>query len=240
MTSTGTQRAVPPTLQAALQQEQSRGLFSGQLLVDFKLQALRTRAWMHEQLQSLGAQGFRIVAYGAAAKGMVLLHFLRQLQPRSYDFDFIADDAALKQGTYCPGTSIPVLPASHLSHTPPSQPLAIVIMPWNFLEEITERIRNILHSPRAPVILVVPFPQQRLLQLYSSLPPTDISSTTHTPLLSHDPDQALASVSSEGFAAGMRAASADAANGLHNAEPVDLSAVGVALDVLQQAQAARF
>jgi len=238
MTSAGKQRAMPPTLQSALQQEQSAGLFSRQLLVDFKRQALRMRAWMHEQLQSLGAQGFRIVAYGAAAKGMVLLHYLQQLQPRSYDFDFIADDAALKQGTYCPGTSIPVLPASHLSHTPTSQPLAIVIMPWNFLEEITRRIRNILHSPRAPVILVVPFPQQRLLQLYSSLPPTDISSTTHTPLLSQDPAQALASVSSEGFAAGMRAANADAANGLHNA--VDFNAVGVASDVLQQAQAARF
>lgn len=47
---------------------------------------------------------------------MVLLHFMRQLQ-RSYDFDFVVDDAPLKQGTYCPGTSIPVhrplLPAVH-------------------------------------------------------------------------------------------------------------------------------
>jgi hypothetical protein len=32
----------------------------------------------------LASQGFRVVAYGAAAKGMVLLHFLRQLQPRNY------------------------------------------------------------------------------------------------------------------------------------------------------------
>jgi hypothetical protein len=134
-----------------------------------------TQGWMHEQLQSLASQGFRIVAYGAAAKGMVLLHFLRQLQPRAYDFDFIVDDAPLKQGTYCPGTSIPVLPAANLSQTAPNQPLAIVILPWNFLEEITLRIQKLLILPRqAPVILLVPFPRQRLLQLHATIPPTDI------------------------------------------------------------------
>ena len=180
------QRPLPPSFQVAVQRELSSGLASGQMLSNFKRQAVSTRAWMHEQLQSLAEQGFRIVAYGAAAKGMVLLHYLRQLEPRSYDFDFIADDAPLKQGTYCPGTSIPVLPAANLSQVPPSQPLAIVIMPWNFLDEITLRIQKLLLLPReAPVVLVVPFPRQRLLQLHATIPPTDILPHSHATPQSH-------------------------------------------------------
>jgi hypothetical protein len=167
-------RALPAAFQIALDAELSRGLTDGRLLANFKREALGTRAWMHELLQSLAGQGFKIVAYGAAAKGMVLLHFLRQLQ-RSYDFDFIVDDAPLKQGTYCPGTTIPVLPAANISWVPPDQPLAIVVMPWNFLEEITLRIQNLVQFPRkAPVLLVVPFPHHKLLQLEASGPPTEV------------------------------------------------------------------
>lgn len=105
---------------------------------------------------------------------MVLLHFLRQLE-REYDFAFIVDDAPLKQGTYCPGTSIPVLPAANISQVPPEQPLAIVIMPWNFLEEISFRIQNLVRFPRvAPVVLVVPFPRHKMLLLHPSGPPTEV------------------------------------------------------------------
>ncbi len=58
---------------------------------------------------------------------------------------------------------------------PPNQPLAIVIMPWNFLEEITFRIQNLVQFPRsAPVILVVPFPRPKLLLLHPSDVPTEI------------------------------------------------------------------
>jgi hypothetical protein len=55
--------------------------------------------------------------------------------------------------------------------------------------------------------------------------------------LTQESAQAHASAS-EGFVADMQADSADAASGLH--EAVDLSTVGVASDVLQQAQAAWF
>ncbi len=167
-------RFAPVSLQTALNQEHSTGLKDGRLLSNFKRHALSTRAWVHDQLQSLADQGFKIIAYGAAAKGMVLLHFLRQLQ-RSYDFDFIVDDAALKQGTYCPGTTIPVLPAANISSVPLDRPLAIIILPWNFVEEITLRIQTLLQFPRsAPVLLVVPFPRQRVLQLHPTIHPTEV------------------------------------------------------------------
>ena len=233
-------RGLPVALQDALDQEVAAGLKDGRLMANFKREALGTRTWMHDQLQSLAEQGFKIVAcvgnaripslyfcntypalpslyccktllrsYGAAAKGMVLLHFLRQLR-RSYDFDFVADDAPLKQGTFCPGTSIPVhttassfpqcifvtstqvLPAKNISTVHPSQPLAIVVMPWNFLEEITFRIQNLVQFPRsAPVILVVPFPRPKLLLLHKSDAPTEVLPPTQPKLplqaQSHDP-----------------------------------------------------
>jgi hypothetical protein len=178
-------RKVHVSLQAALNQEHASGLKDGRLLSKFKREALSTRTWVHDQLQSLADQGFKIIAYGAAAKGMVLLHFLRQLQ-RSYDFDFIVDDAPLKQGTYCPGTNIPVLPAANISHVPLDRPLAIIILPWNFAEEITVRIQSLLQFPRtAPVLLVVPFPRQRVMQLHPTISPTEVFPPTKTPSRHH-------------------------------------------------------
>jgi hypothetical protein len=72
-------------------------------------------------------------------------------------------------------TSTQVLPAANISTVPPNQPLAIVIMPWNFLEEITLRIQNLVQFPRsAPVIVVVPFPRPKLLLLHPSDAPTEV------------------------------------------------------------------
>ncbi|CAF4688503.1 unnamed protein product, partial [Rotaria magnacalcarata] len=65
------------------------------------------REWISHQLASIQAQHHTIIAYGAAAKGMVLLHFLLEISNRSWNISFVIDDAPLKQNTFCPGTSIP-------------------------------------------------------------------------------------------------------------------------------------
>ena len=84
-----------------------------------------------------------IIAYGAAAKGMVLLHSLiGNSQTRRGNFSYILDDAPLKQNTYCPGTSIPVRPTSELSKHNLTKPLTIVVFAWNFWEEISKKIRT--------------------------------------------------------------------------------------------------
>ena len=55
-------RGLPVALQDALDQEVTAGLKDGRLMANFKREALGTRTWMHDQLQSLAEQGFKIVA----------------------------------------------------------------------------------------------------------------------------------------------------------------------------------
>lgn len=128
----------------ALQTEVDQGKTQDWFYLKYRAKVLAMRQWLHTQLTTLAAQGYDLVAYGAAAKGMVLLHYLRELPNRGYEFLYVVDDAPLKQGTYCPGTTIPVYPTSVLANHSTTKPLAMVVLAWNFLPEIEQKIRRTL------------------------------------------------------------------------------------------------
>lgn len=76
-------------------------------------------------------RGFRIIGYGAAAKGNTLLNF------GNITLDYIIDDNSLKQGLYTPGMHIPIKPSEALLQE--TQPIVIIPLAWNFYEEIKSR-----------------------------------------------------------------------------------------------------
>ncbi|CAF4364063.1 unnamed protein product, partial [Rotaria sordida] len=65
-----------PSLSLAIQKECDLGVKETWFYVKYQAQALALRRWIVHQLATLHNQDHTIVAYGAAAKGMVLLHFL--------------------------------------------------------------------------------------------------------------------------------------------------------------------
>jgi SAM-dependent methyltransferase len=79
-------------------------------------------------------QGYHIVGYGAAAKGMTLLNFA------NVRLDYIIDDNPIKQGTYSPGQDIPVVSIDHLSRYNNNDKILFVPLAWNFFKEIKGRI----------------------------------------------------------------------------------------------------
>jgi SAM-dependent methyltransferase len=79
-------------------------------------------------------QGYHIVGYGAAAKGMTLLNFA------DVRLDYIIDDNPTKQGTYSPGQDIPVVSIKHLSRYNDNDKILFVPLAWNFFKEIKGRI----------------------------------------------------------------------------------------------------
>jgi SAM-dependent methyltransferase len=79
-------------------------------------------------------QGYKLVGYGAAAKGNTLLNFAQ------LDLDMIIDDNPLKQGLLSPGRHIPVVGIEALDAIPASQPVMFVPLAWNFYSEIREKI----------------------------------------------------------------------------------------------------
>lgn len=154
-----------PSLLLALEKERSLGMTDSWFYVKYEAQARSMRQWIFHQLTHLHTLGHIIVGYGAAAKGMVLLHTLLEMPNRSWEITYVVDNASLKQDTYCPGTSIPVLPTSELSKHNFGKPLTILVFAWNFWEEISKNIRKkTVEIGIKNVFAILPFPQQRLIK----------------------------------------------------------------------------
>ncbi|MBW4052888.1 MAG: class I SAM-dependent methyltransferase [Proteobacteria bacterium] len=84
-------------------------------------------------LARLKGEGARIAGYGAAAKGTILLNFAgvgREV------LEFVADRNVHKQGRYIPGVRLPIVAPERILE---EQPDYLLILPWNFKEEIMEQ-----------------------------------------------------------------------------------------------------
>lgn len=81
----------------------------------------------------------KAVGYGAAAKGMTLLNYT------GLKLDFIIDDNPLKQGTFTPGSSIPIVGSAELDNHKDS--VIFVPLAWNFYNEIVAKIKKQRNNP---------------------------------------------------------------------------------------------
>lgn len=84
-------------------------------------------------LESLKAEGKKIAAYGASAKGSTLLNFFRIGQDQ---IEYIVDRSPIKQGYFMSGTRIPIhSPECLLTEKIPYT----LLLTWNFAEEILKQ-----------------------------------------------------------------------------------------------------
>lgn len=126
------------------------------------------RDYVTREISAWSSKGYVVGAYGAAAKGMTLLHFMldgqRQAKVKGLGKDllgFVLDDAPLKQDTFCPGTNIPVYPTESLADIMLPLPLALVILAWNFFDEIASKLRATGHE----MVAILPFPEPRVVRI---------------------------------------------------------------------------
>ena len=80
--------------------------------------------------------GDRIAAYGAAAKGCVLLN---SCKIDNDIIDYVVDHTPSKQGLYMPGTGIPVCHPDKLLQDMPDY---VLLLAWNFASEILEKSKE--------------------------------------------------------------------------------------------------
>jgi SAM-dependent methyltransferase len=82
-------------------------------------------------------QGKSIAGYGAPGKGNTLLNYCGI---RTDFIDFTVDRNPYKQGKFLPGTHIPILQPEKIKET---QPDYVLILPWNFKDEIMSQLAYI-------------------------------------------------------------------------------------------------
>ena len=101
-------------------------------------------------LRQLRAQGHRIAAYGASAKGNTLMN---AFGIDTELIEFVVDRSHLKQGRFTPGNHLPILRPETLIER---RPYYVLLLSWNFAAEI---LAQQCEFRRAGGRFIVPVPE---------------------------------------------------------------------------------
>ncbi len=117
-----------------LKKEVSAGLGSVEAYKNFEPKIVKLKEDFLKFLRQVKAEGKRIVAYGAPAKGNTLLNYCgvtKDLLP------FTVDRSPYKIDHYLPGTHLPIF---HTDKIKEEKPDYLLILPWNLKDEIREQM----------------------------------------------------------------------------------------------------
>ena len=116
-----------------LEEERELGLDRVDYYSAFSSRVQKACEGLHQLLTKLKADGARIAAYGAAAKGSTLINVVGIGKDL---VDFVVDRNIHKQGRFMPGQQLPILSPDELAAQMPDYTL---ILPWNIADEILEQ-----------------------------------------------------------------------------------------------------
>lgn len=139
-------------VKALLKSELASGLSTS---APYQLFAQATRELcraLRAELQERKRNGQSIAAYGASAKGSTLLHAAGL---GAETLDFVADRSSVKVGRLTPGNHLPILAPEALLERAPD---AVLLLTWNFAEEIFRQQRAYLERGGT---FLVPVPRLR-------------------------------------------------------------------------------
>jgi hypothetical protein len=119
------------------EKEVSAGINNLQYYRDFQCRANNVKYQLLSFLHSCKAEGKKVAAYGAAAKGNTLLNYCGIKKDL---VAFVADASPHKQGKFLPGSHIAVVSENEIKRRKPDY---ILILPWNIKEEIIEQLEYI-------------------------------------------------------------------------------------------------
>lgn len=137
-----------------LDTERDCGFLHPELYQRFGAHVETVREELNLFLAALRARDRKIAAYGASAKGNVLLNYCG-FGPEIVDY--IVDDTPAKQGKFSPGNGIPIVSRDHLFRHPPDY---LLLLAWNFSEEL---MANLPDFQKNGGRFVLPIPALRVV-----------------------------------------------------------------------------
>jgi hypothetical protein len=127
-----------PVIDWLLKQEAEMGLETLKPYAEFAERVFRHRASLTDLIESLVADGKKIIGYGASTKGNVLLQFCGL---SSKHIACIAEVNPEKYGAFTPGTNIPIVSEKEARAMNPDY---FLVLPWHFKHGILEREKEFL------------------------------------------------------------------------------------------------
>jgi len=139
---------------ALAEEENQLGLITVVRYEKFAVDVENNRRALRDLLQDLKNEGKTLAGYGAPAKGNTLLNYCKIdtiLVP------YTVDKNPKKVGLYTPGMHIPVLPVSTLLKNRPDY---VLILAWNFADEIMKQQQNYYDSGGR---FIIPIPEPKVV-----------------------------------------------------------------------------
>jgi len=127
-----------PKVEQLLQEEERLGFYSDRIYDDFSKHVQQIREELVSFLTGLRQRGRSISAFGASAKGNVLLNYCHLA---TETFEYVVDDTLAKQGKLYPGLRLPIVSRDALIRSPTDY---LVILAWNFYDEIKTSLSGYL------------------------------------------------------------------------------------------------
>ena len=128
---------VAPAVVDRMRLEGTRRLNDGETWRDFASRAAMHATALAAALADEEAAGRSVAGYGASARSATMINYAR-LGPM---LDRIADQNEMKQGFYSPGAHVPICSPEALMASAPG---TVVVLAWNFFEEIADVLRGTL------------------------------------------------------------------------------------------------
>ena len=144
---------VRPSVSDLLTDEQKIGVISPVYYACFSQRAEKVKADLTAFLLKQQADGKRVAAYGASAKGSTLLNYIGE---PARILEFIADRSTYKHGRLSPGAHVPIVPAEELAARAPDYAVLLV---WNFAEEVLRQQQAFTSQGGR---FVIPLPELRI------------------------------------------------------------------------------
>lgn len=120
----------------AINNEKTMGISDLQVWINFSNRVKEHKSKLQCIIRDLKKQNKKIIAWGASARSSTLLNYCNF---SNSEIDAVIDKSDLKHGFLTPGSNIPIIHPDKLRDFTPD---VIIILAWNFYDEIIDELRN--------------------------------------------------------------------------------------------------